>query len=572
MEKTIQNCLKACDQREVTSIAFPALGAGALGYPPKVVASVMITTVQNYFQTNTTSIQAVKFVIFMDDTYQEFQSFLASQSTVPVSMNMPVSVPQNVNSATSAYLPAPSLIPPPSSASQPSTEVFKTSNITVEITCGDITDDDSDAIVNTTQSNLNLASGAVSKAILKKAGEAMQKSCSSYVQQHGQLDEGKVCAVQATGQLKCKEVFHIVAPNTKKANALNHTVMLCLKQAEHNKLKSIAIPAIGTGGLSYKPPVAAQGMCEAVIEFGITQPVYLQHIRIIIFLKDMHQVFVKKFNEISSKQGTYSQPSLLYRYVSHAMSYFTGSRSNTKSNHDRIEKPDEVVDRSYTPPLPYGAQPMTSISVSSPHSSNVQIKVFAKDEKAVSEAEDQLLEIIDQHCEALPVDDPRIMNLRPDHVSQLTQKATEHNVSIEVDIELSRIQLRGGKNDVQIVKAEIDRILHTLDTEKLKFEADATAASLMQKKIKWRYLNEDEKFEDYDSQVNYQIERAYQLYKAKKHGAVFAFKDGGMNYEIIFNKTPMQEKDCSNGLLTDIQRYDIEDKINEMLKKGFSIN
>ena len=583
MEKTIQSCLKVCDQRGVTSIAFPALGAGALGYPPKVVASVMISTVQNYFQTNTTSLRAVKFVIFMDNTYQEFQSFLASQSTVPVSMNMPVSVPQNVHST---YQPAPSSFIPPSSsspsASQPSSEVFKTSNITVEIMCGDITDDDSDAFVNTTQSDLHLASGAVSKAILSKAGQAMQQSCSLYVQQYGQLDEGKVCVVQATGQLKCKEVFHIVAPNTKRANALNHTVMLCLKQAEHNKLRSIAIPAIGTGGLSYKPSVAAQGMCEAVIEFGITQPVHLQHIRIVIFLKDMHQVFVKKFNEISSKQSTHSQPSLLYRYVSHAMSYFTGGRSNTRSSHDKIEKP-EVVERSYTPPivegyytppLSYGAQPTTSISVSCPHSSSVQIKVFAEDEKGVKEAEDQLLDIIDQHCEALPVDDTRIMNLRPDHVSQLTQKANEHNVSIEVETELSRIQLRGGKNDVQIVKAEIDRILHELDREKMKFEADATAADLMQKKIKWQYQSDDEKFEDYDAQANYRIEQAYQLYKAKNHGPVFSFKDqDGIGLEIIFNKTPMQEKDCTNGgMLTDVRRIDIEDKINEMLKKGMIIS
>ena len=567
--------MKACDQQGVTSIAFPALGAGNLGYPSKVVASVMITTVQNYFQTNMTSIQVVKFVIFMDDTYQEFQSFLASQNTAaPASMNMLVSIPQDIHSTTSVYQPAlSSFIPSSSSASQPLSEVFKTSNITVEIMCGDITDDASDAIVNTTQSDLNLANGAVSRAILNKAGPDMQQSCSTYVQQYGQLDEGKVCAVQATGQLRCNEVFHIVAPNSKNANALNHTVMLCLKQAELNKLKSIAIPAIGTGGLSYKPSVAAQGMCEAVIEFGITQPVYLQHIRIVIFLKYMHQVFVQKFNEISTKQTTHSQPNLLYRYVSHAVFYFTGGRNNAKSSHDKFKKP-EIIDRSYTPPLSYGAQPTTSIpsiSVSSPQASIVQIKVFAKDQKAVKEAEDQLLDIIDQHCEALPVEDPRIINLRSDHTSQLTQKANEHNVSIEVEIDLSRIQLRGGKNDVQIVKAEIDRILHELDTEKLKFEADATAADLMQKKIKWQYqIEDDEQYEDYDPQVNYQIEQAYQLYKANRHGPVFAFKDKGTDLEIIFSKTPMQEKDCTNGgLLTDVQRFDIEDKINE---KGISIN
>ena len=520
--------MKACDQRQVTSIAFPALGAGALGYPSKVVARVMITAVQKYFQTKTTSIQVIKFVIFMNDTYQEFQSFLSSQNTGTLAdENVPVSIPDSVHSmyqpAPSSFMspplssfmpplpsslmppppssfipplpssfmppppslmaPLPSLMTPSLSTSQPSSEVFKTGNVTVEVVCGDITDDDSDAIVNTTQSDLQLASGAVSKAISRKAGPAMQQSCSMYIQQHKQLSDGKVCITDATGQLRCKKVYHIVVPGSKKASIVNQTVMLCLKEAERNQLRSIAIPAIGTGGLSYKPSVAAQGMCEAIIEFGVTQIVHVQQVRIVIFLKDMHQVFVQKFNEISTVQGANSQPSHFYGYFSSAVSYFTGSgKSDGRSGYDKLENP-EVDDRPYTPPLSYTDHPtMTppSISFSSTQSFQVQIKVFANDEKAVREAEDQLLEIIDQHCEALPVEDTRIVNLRQDQILQLTQKAEEHGVSIEVEADLCRIQLRGGRNDVQIIKALIERMLHKLDIEKLKTEADATAAGIYQ--------------------------------------------------------------------------------------------
>ena len=349
--------------------------------------------------------------------------------------------------------------------------------------------------------------------------------------------------------------------------------MLCIKEAEHNQLRSIAIPAIGTGGLSYKPSVAAQGMCEAIIEFGVTQPVHVQQVRIVIFLKDMHQMFVQKFNDISTGQTSHSQPNILYRCFSSAVSYLTGGgKSDARSGYDKLIEKPEVVSRPYTPPLSYtdhltAAPP--SISFSYSHFSQVQIKVFAKDDNAVHEAEDQLLEIIDQHCEALPVEDARIVNLRQDQVSELTQKAEEHGVSIEVETDLCRIQLRGGKNEVQIIKALIERMLHKLDTEKLKTEADATAAGLMQKKIKWQYQTDDEQFEDYDPQLNYQIETAYQLYNANNHGPVFTFKDGNINYEIIFNRDPMQEKD-SGGMVTDIQRIDIEDQIKDMLKKGIN--
>ena len=117
--------------------------------------------------------------------------------------------------------PPPSLITPSLSTSQPLSEVFKTGNITVEIVCGDITDDDSDVIVNTTLPELKLDSGAVSKAISRKAGPAMQQSCSLYIQQHKQLDDGKVCVTDATGQLKCKKVFHIVVPSSTKVSIIN---------------------------------------------------------------------------------------------------------------------------------------------------------------------------------------------------------------------------------------------------------------------------------------------------------------------------------------------------------------
>ena len=75
-------CLKICDEKEISSIAFPALGAGNLGYPTELVAKVMTNTVQSYLQINseTTYIENVKFVIFMDETYKAFQTFISTAS------------------------------------------------------------------------------------------------------------------------------------------------------------------------------------------------------------------------------------------------------------------------------------------------------------------------------------------------------------------------------------------------------------------------------------------------------------------------------------------------------------
>ena len=77
LKETIEKCLTECEQKGARSIAFPALGAGSLNYPPQLVAEVMISAVQDYYRINITScITEVKFVIFMDSTYEEFERLL----------------------------------------------------------------------------------------------------------------------------------------------------------------------------------------------------------------------------------------------------------------------------------------------------------------------------------------------------------------------------------------------------------------------------------------------------------------------------------------------------------------
>ena len=82
LEETVMKCLKICDEKEISSIAFPALGAGNLGYPTELVAKVMTNKVQSYLQINSEStyIENVKFVIFMDETYKAFQTFISTAS------------------------------------------------------------------------------------------------------------------------------------------------------------------------------------------------------------------------------------------------------------------------------------------------------------------------------------------------------------------------------------------------------------------------------------------------------------------------------------------------------------
>ena len=190
-------------------------------------------------------------------------------------------------------------------------------------------------------------------------------------------------------------MFHIAVSNTKKAIKISQTVTTCLKEADSNKLKSIAFPAIGTGGLSYDSRVAAHGMYEAIVSFGQAYPLYLQHIRIVIFKKEIHQIFVQKFTELSTKQPQASVLTQCYNTMSSVVrSLFPSKKADTKVK-----------------PVEYFV----------PETSAVQINVYAMTPKGVQNAEESLKYKIAQRFTILSIKNDHISIFNPDQISELTQ-------------------------------------------------------------------------------------------------------------------------------------------------------
>jgi O-acetyl-ADP-ribose deacetylase (regulator of RNase III) len=114
---------------------------------------------------------------------------------------------------------------------------------------GDITDQDTDAIVNPANAMLQLGAG-VAGAIREKGGETIQEECDRL---GGTYVGGAV--MTGGGNLKAKHVIHAVGPrmgegdeDTKLRNATMNSLLL----AEEHDLKSIAFPAIGTGVFGFR--------------------------------------------------------------------------------------------------------------------------------------------------------------------------------------------------------------------------------------------------------------------------------------------------------------------------------
>src|SRR2546429_420839 len=109
---------------------------------------------------------------------------------------------------------------------------------------GDLTEMDTDAIVNAANNDLILG-GGVAGAIRRKGGDAIQRECDEI----GSIPVG-YAAITTGGKLKARFVIHAASMRLGGAttgDALRSCTMHCLKIANERGLKSIAFPAVGTG-------------------------------------------------------------------------------------------------------------------------------------------------------------------------------------------------------------------------------------------------------------------------------------------------------------------------------------
>lgn len=121
-------------------------------------------------------------------------------------------------------------------------------NSKIKLVQGDITESETDAIVNAANAQLILG-GGVAGAIRKKGGPTIQEECNKI----GATFVGGA-VITTGGNLKAKHVIHAVGPRMGEGNEddkLKNATLNSLKLMDENKLKTIAFPAISTGIFGY---------------------------------------------------------------------------------------------------------------------------------------------------------------------------------------------------------------------------------------------------------------------------------------------------------------------------------
>src|SRR3990170_247159 len=176
----------------------------------------------------------------------------------------------------------------------------KINNSILELVKGDITQEETEAIVNAANSGLR-GGGGVDGAIHRAGGPKIMEECRKI----GGCPTGNA-VITSGGLLNAKYVIHAVGPiyhGGKKGEAelLASAYQNSLKRASENSIRSVSFPSLSTGAYGYPFDEAAPVALKTVIE-------YLKHnddielVRLVLFGADAYRAYESALRDIVSAQ------------------------------------------------------------------------------------------------------------------------------------------------------------------------------------------------------------------------------------------------------------------------------
>lgn len=172
----------------------------------------------------------------------------------------------------------------------------KINKCTLSLIEGDITEQDTDAIVNAANKSLR-GGGGVDGAIHRAGGPRILEECIKI----GGCETGEA-VITTGGNLKARYVIHTVGPIYKdgmhgEPRLLENCYINSLKLASSKGIKSIAFPSISTGAYGYPMEEAAEIALRTVIDY-LRRHDDIELIRFVLFGKKAYEVYEKKLKRL----------------------------------------------------------------------------------------------------------------------------------------------------------------------------------------------------------------------------------------------------------------------------------
>ncbi len=171
----------------------------------------------------------------------------------------------------------------------------------LELIKGDITEQDTDAIVNAANERL-IPGGGVDGAIHRKGGPSIAEEARKI----GGCPTGKA-VVTGAGNLKAKYVIHAVGPiyidgKSGEPELLASAYREALLRAEELKLSSVAFPSLSTGAYGYPMIEAAPIALKTIVEFLKTHE-RPELVRMVLWGDEAFSVYAEALKKLAKEEG-----------------------------------------------------------------------------------------------------------------------------------------------------------------------------------------------------------------------------------------------------------------------------
>ncbi|XP_030066736.1 LOW QUALITY PROTEIN: protein mono-ADP-ribosyltransferase PARP14 [Microcaecilia unicolor] len=461
----IKDCLNTAEKSGLSSITFPAIGTGNLGFPRPLVASIVFDRIFKFSsKMDLRNLQEVHILLHSADTesIKAFSSELEKRGTGKTPA-------QSRPSGTTASAQGPPFC---GAISQPTLGVYEMQigAITFQVKTGDITKETVDVIVNSSNDKFNLKSG-VSKAILDGAGQSVELECTQLAQQP---NSGHI--VTQNGNLQCQKIIHVIG-RTASAD-IEICMRTALEECEQLTCSSVAFPAIGTGQGNADPSSVADAMIEGVVDFATQNtPQFVKTIKIIIFQPQMVNTF---YASMKQREGTHlpAPQTVLGKFLS----FFTGQ----KPKPEKKKRTAFISKNNFEPAI---------------------FQICGESYKAVENTASWIKDLILKEQQESVIKDEWIAEFEEEEHSKLDELQKKLQITIQVDCESSEplIRVSGLTRDVLQACNEIqDMIKKGKDENYKKREAE-----IISNLVEWQYLVTGSGWVPFDSLSNLALERGY---------------------------------------------------------------
>ena len=179
---------------------------------------------------------------------------------------------------------------------------FKVGKATVRLVKGDITEMETDAIVNAANRSL-MGGGGVDGAIHRRGGPKILEECKKIraTEWPQGLPTGKA-VITSAGNLKARHVIHTVGPiwrggNRGEPELLAQAYQNSLRLAVEKGLKTVAFPSISTGAYGYPVGQACRVALEAAKAF-LEREDKLDEVVFVLFSERALEVYLDAAKEV----------------------------------------------------------------------------------------------------------------------------------------------------------------------------------------------------------------------------------------------------------------------------------